>query len=46
METKNKEFYEHPTTAVLEVQAEGVVCQSMQASYNPMGAEEDWTFTF
>ena len=46
METKSKELYERPTMEVVEVQTEGVVCQSVKTPYNPMGAEDDWTFTF
>lgn len=44
METKHKELYEHPSTDVVEVHAEGVVCQSVKTTYNPMNPEEEWTF--
>ena len=44
METKHKELYEHPTTEAVEVQAEGVVCQSVNTTYDPMNPEQDWTF--
>lgn len=44
METKHKELYEHPSTDVVEVQVEGVVCQSVKTTYNPMNPEEGWTF--
>lgn len=44
METKHKELYEHPTTEAVEVQTEGVICQSVKTTYNPMNPEEGWTF--
>jgi len=44
METKHKELYERPSTDVVEVHAEGVVCQSVKTTYNPMNPEEEWTF--
>ena len=46
METKHKELYERPATDAVEVQTEGVVCQSVKTTYDPMGAEDDWTFIF
>ena len=44
MEIKHKELYERPTTDAVEVQTEGVICQSVKTTYNPMGGEEEWTF--
>jgi hypothetical protein len=43
METKNKELYEAPATAVLDLKFEGVICQSDfgEGSIGPMGTPED-----
>jgi len=40
MEAKNKETYEAPTTLVVEVKTEGIVCAS-QLDYRYGGLDED-----
>jgi hypothetical protein len=44
METNNKELYERPAITIVEVKQEGVICQSVNPTYNPMNPEQDWTF--
>ena len=42
METKNRARYEAPTTEVLEVKFEGIICQSVRSMRSGYGtAQED-----
>ena len=42
METKHKELYEHPSTDVVEVHAESIICLSGGDYNNPFGNEQIW----
>ena len=45
METKLNRFYEAPSTEVIEVAQEGVVCASQEGApkfYKPFNEEEEW----
>ena len=46
MEEKNKDHYESPTTTVVEMTMEGIVCGSGDANKNgyPYGGNQDWTW--
>lgn len=41
MNTKHQELYETPTTDVIEVKQEGVICASTDATMNGTWDEED-----
>ncbi len=40
MEAKNKELYESPTTDIVELKYEGVLCQSPHPDFTGFGEEE------